>query len=119
MFIPPIPVLSAYATGSSVICPEVGPNDDDVVVLVRSMTESAQQLLDALWAVEADMQYNGGPVSFFSARSDNRNLIVTDSPELFDRFVAATRVAKALHLVQKKDRIVLFQYVLYGNLPNE
>lgn len=45
------------------------------------------------------------------------NLIITTSDEFFRRFLAATAVAKEFNLMQKKDRIKLFQAVLYGNHP--
>jgi len=43
------------------------------------------------------------------------NLIVTEDPKFFDKFMAATSVAKRLNLLSKEDRIALFQAVLYGN----
>lgn len=43
------------------------------------------------------------------------NLIVTQDNKFYDRFMAATSVAKRLNLLDKADRIALFQAVLYGN----
>jgi len=51
----------------------------------------------------------------FRRKSDDLNLIVTDSPEFAKKFLAATSVAKKLNLLAKADRIALFQAVLYGN----
>lgn len=45
------------------------------------------------------------------------NLIITTSDEFFRRFLAATAVAKEFNLMDKGDRIKLFQAVLYGNHP--
>lgn len=48
------------------------------------------------------------------------NLIVTRSPIFYERFIAATHVAKQLNLLRKSDRIMLFQAVLYAAaVPNE
>lgn len=47
------------------------------------------------------------------------NLIVTMSSEFYRRFMAATYVAKRLNLLNKPDRIALFQAVLYGNIVEE
>lgn len=45
------------------------------------------------------------------------NLIITTSDEFFRRFLAATAVAKEFNLMDKGDRIKLFQAVLYGKHP--
>lgn len=56
-------------------------------------------------------------MTFQSFTHGELNLIVTFSQQFYDRFVAATAVAKALNLLEKVDRIMLFQAVLYGNAP--
>ncbi|MNF99067.1 hypothetical protein D3C84_819530 [compost metagenome] len=57
------------------------------------------------------------PMSFQSFTLDDLNLIVTFDPEFYRRFMAATGVAKHLNLLDKQDRVTLFQAVLYGNGP--
>jgi hypothetical protein len=52
---------------------------------------------------------------FVSFKKDDLNLIVVNSRPFFERFLAATSVAKRLNILAKPDRIVLFQAVLYGN----
>ena len=51
---------------------------------------------------------------FTSYRRGEINLIVTESPVFFQRFLAATHVAKRLNLLNKDDRIALHRAVLYG-----
>lgn len=43
------------------------------------------------------------------------NLICTRSVVFFDKFMTATALAKRFNLLNKYDRIALFQGVLYGN----
>lgn len=43
------------------------------------------------------------------------NLIVSESATFFQRFMAATAICKRLNLMNKADRIAVFQAVLYGN----
>lgn len=43
------------------------------------------------------------------------NLIATEDYDFANRFLAASSVAKRLNLLDKYDRIALFQAVLYGN----
>lgn len=43
------------------------------------------------------------------------NIIATCSLLFYERFLAATSVARRLNLLGKADRIALFQAVLYGN----
>lgn len=50
---------------------------------------------------------------FMSYRRDDVNLIVTAKKEFFDKFMLATYVAKTLNLLQKEQRITLFQAILY------
>ena len=54
---------------------------------------------------------NGG---FRSFRKGDMNIITTESMEFFDRFMTATALAKRFNLLEKADRIALFQAVLYG-----
>lgn len=63
----------------------------------------------------ADALNPGTKSRFQSFRCDDVNLIVTVDSEFYNRFVAATSVAMRLNLLEKSDRIALFQAVLYGN----
>lgn len=54
---------------------------------------------------------NGG---FRSFRKGDMNIITTESVEFFDLFLTATALAKRFNLLEKSDRIALFQVVLYG-----
>ena len=47
------------------------------------------------------------------------NLIVTRNDTFFNRFMAASSVAKRLNLLDKADRVAVFQAVLYGNTTAE
>jgi hypothetical protein len=55
-------------------------------------------------------------VKFSSWTKDELNLIITTSEEFFRRHLAATHIAKHLNLLHKRERIMLFQAVLYGNI---
>jgi hypothetical protein len=56
----------------------------------------------------------GDPDSFQSFKRGIDNLIVTGSEVFFNRFMAASSVAKHLNLLLKRDRIALFRAVLYA-----
>lgn len=43
------------------------------------------------------------------------NFLVTSNKQFFDDFLCATHVAKQLNLLDKRQRICLFQAILYGN----
>lgn len=107
--------------GSRVTCdPMPLETDDDYIVLAlpgcRDQLESAllnwipggSEILDEVNSVPPDGRFR-------SYRLGEINLIVTESPVFFQRFMAATSVAKRLNLLDKRDRIALFQAVLYGN----
>lgn len=52
---------------------------------------------------------------FMSWTHGEINIIATISIEFHRRFLAASSVAKLLNLMEKRERIALFQAVLYGN----
>lgn len=62
-----------------------------------------------------DMEEN----QFFSIKKGIVNIIATEDARFFDRFILASKLAKRLNLLDKSDRIDLFQTILYDNAPNE
>ncbi|WP_412063749.1 hypothetical protein [Rhizobium sp. SYY.PMSO] len=53
--------------------------------------------------------------TFKSFKKGDLNFIVTADAAFFKKFMAATSVARRLNLLDKADRVALFQAVLYGN----
>lgn len=110
--------------GSRVTC-NPAPTDTDQDVLVHVLARKAEDFIEAMvdagFSVElgegyaADALNDGQAGRFQSYRHGNVNLIVTIDEKFYKRFVAATSVAKRFNLLQKDDRIALFQAVLYGN----
>jgi hypothetical protein len=110
-----------FPCGSRVTC-NPPPVDTDEDWLVH--TENAL----AFREVALDVGFNIGGSLFLDAQcplnADDRfssymrgdeNLIVTQDRHFFDKFKAASSVAKRLNLLDKADRIALFQAVLYAN----
>ena len=114
------------AVGSRVTCnPPPTTTDRDWLVLVSEdkFDFFAAELLADGWVVGGSMipndeNYLPESVRFnsFTKTIDGtpENLIVTVSEEFHRRFLAASAVAKRLNLLDKADRIALFQAVLYG-----
>jgi hypothetical protein len=114
--------IAVEPVGSRVTCSPAPMNTDaDYLVLVDDGGWNA--LLPVLssesWVIAgsrpADECNINGEQTFASFKREHLNLIVTASKEFFDRFMAATYVAKRLNLLAKDDRIALFQAVLYAN----
>lgn len=112
--------------GSRVTC-DPAPTDTDEDILVLT---TAQLWGDLSAILEVDKFEKGGSdcgdqsgylqanaLRFQSFTLGVLNLIITFDPEFYRRFMAATGVAKRLNLLDKTDRIVLFQAVIYGNAP--
>lgn len=114
-------------TGSRYICnPAPTDTDEDYVVLVSP--DNFNALIDA---ISLDDNYDLGGSDIFAAeetplsewegfqswKKGEINLIITTSREFFDKFVKATEIAKEQNLLQKEDRITLFQKILYNNNP--
>lgn len=55
--------------------------------------------------------------TFVSMRRDEVNLIISTCPDFVKSHKLATAVCKELNLMDKHDRIVLFQAFLYGTAP--
>lgn len=110
------------ATGSRVICnPPPTDTDQDYVVLLKpnlDELEVVENFQDAGFDQDGDETYDilcelssGGWASF---RKDDINYIITYDEEFYNNFVTATDTAKALNLINKKDRVSLFKTLLYG-----
>jgi hypothetical protein len=115
-------LISATLVGSRVTCsPPPADTDLDVLVLVgEDQWDEAQAFLVANGYGHdgSDISDKLGFVSdscFKSYSLGEVNIIVTHDGDFHDRFLAASSVAKRLNLLQKADRVALFQAVLYGN----
>lgn len=110
--------------GSRVTCnPPVMDTDADYLALLveDGFHEFWQNLLDAGFTldgseVRADANIVGADDSFQSFSLNGINIIATASVEFYNRFIAASSIAKRLNLLDKSDRIALFQAVLYSTV---
>lgn len=109
--------------GSRVTC-EPPPTDTDIdylgLVPAENWLEVDMWLLMNNWSlcgshIAPEIPLTGIPADTFrSYRHGSINLILTPDKVFFDKFMAATSVAKRLNLLDKSDRVALFQAVLYG-----
>lgn len=116
----PSPIRECAPTGSRYICnPPVLNTDEDYAVLVANLSVYAQLLLDQGWEVISNddgyLPPNGGH-RFFAARKGELNLIVFDQRNGYDLMVTATHLAKRFNLVDKQDRIDLFDAIRGGRV---
>ena len=101
--------------GSRVTCnPAPTDTDDDWLVLHAVPEGTYKFLMAAGWELGGSEANMGVGESFQSCKKGEENIILTHSPSFFDKFIAATRVAKRFNLVNKEDRVALFEAVLYG-----
>lgn len=113
--------------GSRVTCnPAPTDTDQDVLVLTnrKLWTDTLEpHLIAAGYGLDGSdcgdqgEYLEGVEMSFQSLKLGDLNLIITFDQNFYKRFMAATGVAKQLNLLDKADRITLFQAVLYGNAP--
>lgn len=110
--------------GSRVTCnPAPTDTDEDHLLLVanpESWMALNADLINHGWVIGGSKpvlvdEHDFSPdEAFTSYTRGHLNLIVTTSLVFFDKFVAATAVARRLNVLDKADRIALFQAVLYG-----
>jgi hypothetical protein len=112
--------LRIEPVGSRVTC-DPAPKDTDQDYLALTAGDHLERLLlEEGYTLEGSWPADPGHAArndyeFFSFRSGEVNIIVTRSREFFNAFIAATSVCKRLNLMDKADRIALFQAVLYQN----
>lgn len=114
------PVLEAcWPTGSRYICsPPPVDTDDDTIILVDELPlvegmESIGWKLDVGKSDNPEV-YTHAPdygIRWVSYRKGIKNLIYTNDRTYYIKFVAATELAKKMNLVNKADRVKLFQIV--------
>lgn len=82
----------------------------------RRKSAVPQSLFDALTAIEPfEDEYH--MENFRSFRKGNLNVIAAYRQEFHSKFLLATEVCKQLNLQDKKQRIMLFRAILYGETP--
>ncbi len=111
--------------GSRITCdPPPQNTDEDFLVSIApwKIRETIAGLYDDNWRLdgsEANDDTRRIKDKFLSFKKDDINLILTPDKTFFDRFMAATSIAKKFNLMDKADRVALFQAVLYGNAYEE
>lgn len=106
--------------GSRMTCrPPPTDTDQDVLVLVRP--DTGPEVVAA--AEQAGLAEDGsGQLTaerFWSIKDGEMNYLIVDQPELWHSFLAATSVARRLNLLDKADRIALFEAVQFRRYPEE
>lgn len=109
--------LAYMPVGSRVTCdPPPMDTDEDFLCLVADDVAAAAWLADRGFSQDGEPEFytrndNGG---FRSFRFADVNVIITENVTFYDKFGTATALAKRFNLLNKQDRIALFQAVLYG-----
>ncbi len=108
------------AAGSRVTCaPAPETSDHDYLVYadgddgVLSQVVAILSMAGFVWEGNSKHYQHCGDEGFMSWRKDQLNLIVTKNPGFARRHKLATQVCKELNLMNKPDRIRLFQAILY------
>lgn len=107
--------------GSRVTC-SPPPNDTDqdfLVEMVHVDKDAVGRLVNGLSGLnfhwEGNEHYQDAAGDFMSWRRDDVNLIVTANVGFAARHRVATGICRRLNLLDKQDRIAVFQAILYGN----
>ncbi len=110
--------------GSRVTC-NPPPTDTDADFLVYLMPGTEAEYERELFAEgfgsdgsrpDNETQMGGNFWSYsFNCQGTRVNVIATSDAEWHEKFKLASDTAKALNLLDKQDRITLFQAILYGN----
>lgn len=110
------PVGSAYTGGAS------ASSDIDVLVLVTSKAEASGVLhahAAETGAVQGGSELPGDPDEWESWRDGALNLLITDCPKFFSRFVAAAEACRYLRVEDKTTRKVLHKIITDGTTADD
>ena len=111
----------SFPTGSNYICnPPVTNTDVDEMFLVDDLQEVNFQLTGLGWTkcgLEEET-YQDKPSHWATYRKENMNALLTTDLKYFMDFFKATEEAKHLNLLNKEDRVALFQKIL-GEEPKK
>lgn len=98
--------------GSRETCnPPPTDTDEDYLVLVSNAPDTSSQLQELGFELDTHKYSGMGPLGFISLRFGDLNYIVTEDQDFFDTFLSATYLAKKFNLLDKQDRIDLFDAV--------
>ena len=104
----------SYLTGSSYICdPPVLNTDVDYIIYTETQTELFYYLVDTGWSLCGNAEYEGQG-EFTAYRKGKFNYIITSNLVYYLRYCAATELAKKLNLLNKADRVELFNWIVTG-----
>ena len=104
-------------TGSREIC-DPPPLDTDEDFICKSRPSFEGEQLEALGFSRCSLlEYEGD--KFRAFRRGDVNLIITPSEAFYDRFVLATDLAKRFNLLDKSNRIALFEAVVDDYFDSE
>jgi hypothetical protein len=114
--------------GSRVTCnPPPTDTDEDYLVLVSDRRQAVEALkhlgfepsLDPQKLEDYERMNMTAQWEFTSLWFGDVNYIVTESHFFFERFLTATHICKALNLLDKKDRIMVFEAVRGASFSHE
>jgi hypothetical protein len=114
--------------GSRVTCnPPPMDTDEDYLVLVKNRSEAIKGLISLGFDYSADPETlaeyeemnKTAQWQFTSMFFGSVNYIVTESEFFFERFLTATHVCRALNLLDKKDRVMVFEAIRGGSFFKE
>ena len=108
-------VVKMEYVGSRVTCsPPPTDTDEDVLLLTDDLSMLIADCIEVGFTRDGDHKASY-PTGFVSLRNGTMNFIVTDNEEFYEKFMLATHVCKKLNIMDKHDRITVFQAILYGN----
>jgi len=107
-------VVKMEYVGSRITCnPAPTDTDEDVLLLTDDLSMLIADCIEVGFTRDGDTG-TSYPEGFVSLRNGTMNFIVTDDEEFYKKFMLATHVCKSLNLMEKNNRITVFQAILYG-----
>lgn len=97
--------------GSRVTCNPVPENADFDILLLAKNSRKYCEFLESKGFKLTNEGYEG---PFLNVKKDKFDLIITQDETFYKKFLLATEVCEKLNLLNKLDRVSLFQSILYN-----
>jgi len=108
--------------GSRITCNPPPINTDEDFLVLASSSDMTSEVVALLAGEQFEWEGDGEHYQltvgsgFMSWRKDKMNIIFTANEDFARRHKAATNICKKLNVMEKADRVKIFQAFLYGNV---
>lgn len=113
------PLLIFHPVGSQYTVNPPPEGDTDLDFICQDTDKLIGFLLERGFYPESESKYEGSSAKFQSFRKGALNILVTGCEYFLIRFLTARNLCRVLNLKEKRQRVIVHKYVLYGEIEHD